>query len=321
MSTMGFVSMLRSHRNLLALVNSFQDGLFHDMLSFKPLKRIRLHCMPVLEMIYYEMPVIDAVARPWLAVHGTDRLQRLAAHLDVAYQILLLVYGAYTGDVAVLGTFDVAAPHFVVYVDGVSDVPVAFPFLDIAVIGGSLAAVAHLVQHDVPDSSLRSAMEYAAANGHLAIVEALARRYPSTASLALPLLHTAKGNHVDVVDYFLPRCAPFEQSLALNAAVRRGAVHTTRRLLEVIEFFHGDEWHLESPAQKGQLDVLRLVLDNDIYDLGHRSWMVERCVWSAVCFQQLDTVAWLLSLNCVCATSSHISRAGSDGKLAMLEFL
>ncbi|KAF0686036.1 Aste57867_22130 [Aphanomyces stellatus] len=262
-----------------SLIVRFQDGVPQDMLPF-----LSLRSLSESHMTSKFIRPIGAVWRPWLDQHGFSRLPLLLKHLKFV-EHRLLVYGAYTGHMALLRFMANHLPpkRFRLLVQ------VNF-LLRTAATGDSLPATEFLVDHG-SQRDLSMALEYAAQHASLALVQVLYPRLAPT-SLGRVLSAASSGGNRDVMAYFIARCTPDTLYSALSSAIRYGKLLLVQDLYAAgCRVQVGLRLMVMEATERQHKDILMYVLENATSD--QVPDFVSDALIGAIRSGSEDLVSWL----------------------------
>ncbi|KAF0689646.1 Aste57867_18919 [Aphanomyces stellatus] len=215
-------------KELLPLLGRFQDGLHFDILPFRVLTATHSRLKPS-SFDPLVMDTIQGLVRPWLAQHGHTRLKHMCASSIVRRHVMLL-FGAYNDDVDLLCALAALAP---LNLFGPT-CQYALPLVELAVVGGAVAAIEYLVALDYPYSP-SLALKLAVTHGHLALVPYMAhlcqQHIPHAMYMAAPLKLAVKDDNVDMLRCLLPCCTTRMLSEAVRVAIEVDATQCLRVLI------------------------------------------------------------------------------------------
>ncbi|KDO33188.1 hypothetical protein SPRG_02000 [Saprolegnia parasitica CBS 223.65] len=181
--------------------------------------------------------------------------------------------------------------------------------------GNLAAALGHvyLLEHLPALLLTPAAMEAAAANGHLAVVQWIHSNRPETRS-PCAMLCAAENNHLHIVSWLHAHAYP--DALAMDAAAAAGH-------LEVVQWLHAvvrsprscSVRAMDQAAEKGHLDVLQWL------HLYRREGCTTDAMDYAACAGHLGIVQWLAAHRREGCTKKALLYAAFNGHLAVVQFL
>ncbi|RLO05582.1 hypothetical protein DYB28_015344, partial [Aphanomyces astaci] len=308
-SGMAAASSVLQSRELVTAVLAYQHGIYPDMRPFVGLKSPFQNQMS-LRVVTVEgrhptdvaFAVIHDVMAAWYASVGHSRVWKLFASLPHMRDILILD-AVYSGDVSVLELLHASDAKLLQ--------SMAHPLLDLAALNGQLDVLAFL--HFV--SSLEWALEYAAADGRLAVAMYLSEALGTDDECSTRAMDgAARNGHLAMVQYLHHKRHDGCTTGAMDWAAGYGH-------LEVVQWLHANRREgcttsaMDIASAKGHLEVVQWLHEQ-------RS---EGCTTSAMddaaANGHLEIVQWLDKHRREGATEWALTWAAERGHLEMVTFL
>ncbi|KAF0699801.1 Aste57867_9642 [Aphanomyces stellatus] len=302
------------HADLLPLVGQFQDGENIDMHPLRSFASQSQRSLSYLELgpqvSYFNAELtstIDgfrALLLPWLRDYGLVRLPRLLASMAPIMEAFVLVQAVVHGDEAMVAWL---FQHSCVTSSS------AYPLVDVASWANQLSMLAFL-HRDLPTvRGTANAMDIAARDGHLPIVEFLHRhRTEGCSPQAINL--AARFNHLNIVMFLHENRSEGCTTDALVWAAAHGHLDMVRFLLLHDHPGLHTPAAMDSAAQHGYLAVVQL-----LHDMG------QTCTTNAMDYAalngHLDVLVFLHTHRTEGATTRATSFAAAAGHFQVVRFL